>query len=137
MYGLSESKYLVVAVMPANDVPFYKAGHQPATHVRVSVAADPANLFSQWRERYEAFVPVAVFRLDGADVEKVLGIKVPSVMSLQEGARLFGRLPVEGRFAQAVFSTIRQLRELGVSLLSEWFNAVAASKAAAGITQSE
>lgn len=134
MSDLSESKYLIVAVFPANDLPFYRAKYQPETYVRISTTVDPVDLFTTWRTRYGIFVPVAVYRLDGADVEKVLGIKVPSVMTLSEGARLFGRLPVVGRYARLVFSTIRQNEKRGVLLLAEWFNAVTS---VTGITQSE
>lgn len=93
------------------------------TIARIGISLDPADTMSSWRKRYGPAIPVIVFRTD-AEPDFVAGIAQPGVHSIEDVAAL-QNLPIDSRYRQLVLSTVRQLGELGVSLLSEWFTAVA------------
>lgn len=116
-------RFIVGALFPTSDLPFYK---KPAARVRVTVTTDPFDTFSYYRRTYGAFIPLTAYLVHpDIELDFLKGLQLSDTNTIQRAADLLHRLPIHPPMAAPMWEIIHQLRELGVSLLSEWFDAVA------------
>lgn len=97
--------------------------------VRVAFTADVSDTLTNWRRRHGAMMPVVIERadLDQPVVAEVLDVLAPSA-PVAIAAKMLHDFEIASEAYRIVLNSIRQLGELGVSLLSEWTNAVAESR---------